>query len=435
MRISVFGLGYVGCVGIGCLAKQGHSCIGVDVNQTKVDQINSGKPTIIEAEIEGLIRAGNEGGMIRATTDVADAVNSSDISFICVGTPNGPNGHLDLKYVYRVAEQIGGALRSNDSFHVVVIRSTVFPGTNARVAEILANRSGKVQGRDFAVVSNPEFLREGTAVRDYFNPELTVIGTDSDKARETLLELYAPLPGTKEVVTIETAEIIKYINNSYHALKIAFANEVGNVCKKIGLDSHEVMRLFCADSKLNISPKYFMPGFAYGGSCLPKDLKGLRALSHDSYLESPIIEGIEKSNGYHKDIVLDLVMEQAKRKVGVLGLSFKAGTDDLRNSPAVELVERLLGKGYDIRVYDRNVHLSNLTGTNKEEVERRIPHISSLISDDLEAVVAHSEVVVISYASRGFADLVDAHPDKLFIDLARVDSNRKSGGNYIGISW
>lgn len=435
MIISVFGLGYVGCVGIGCMAKQGHTCIGVDVNATKVEQINSGKPTIIEDEIEELLLSGYKKGKIRATNDSNEAVASSDISFICVGTPNGPNGHLDLKYVYRVAEQIGLALRKKINFHTVVIRSTVFPGTNARVTQIIQDNSEKTPGKDFSVVSNPEFLREGSAVSDYFNPSITVIGTDSDRAREGMLELYSPLPGLKKTVSIETAEIIKYVNNSFHALKIAFSNEVGNICKKLGLDSHDVMSLFCEDKKLNISEKYLMPGSAYGGSCLPKDLKGLKAISHDSYLETPIIDGIERSNSYHKDVIIDLVMEQAKRRVGVLGLSFKAGTDDLRNSPSVELVERLLGKGYDIRIYDKNVHLSNLMGTNKEEIERRIPHISNFITDDLNAVISHGDVIIISYAADEFLNMMHKNEDKIFIDLARIDSTRRTGGNYIGISW
>lgn len=435
MEISVFGLGYVGCVGIGCLAKQNHYCIGVDVNTNKVGQINAGKPTIIEKDIDQLISEGVEKGLVSATTDVEASIHKTTISFICVGTPNGPNGHLDLKYVYAVSEQIGLALKSKDEFHIVCIRSTVFPGTNEKVGEIIESSSGKKKNIDFAVVSNPEFLREGCAVADYFNPGLTIVGTDCLTAREKMIELYRPLNGRIEIVAVETAELIKYLNNSYHALKIAFANEVGNICKRLALDSHEVMRLFCSDTKLNISGKYFMPGFAYGGSCLPKDLKGLWALSHDHYLESPIIGSIEKSNADHKEVALKFIMEQARRKVGFLGLSFKPGTDDLRNSPAVEIVERLLGKGYEIRIYDRNVHLSNLTGTNKEEIERRIPHLNSMISDDLEDVVCRSEVVVFTYCTEEFAPLIDQHTDKIFVDLARVDPVRRSGGNYIGIAW
>ncbi len=435
MHISTFGLGYVGCVGMGCLAKMGHSCIGVDVNPTKIEQINAGKPTIVEKDIDTLIAKGKEAGLIRATSSVHEAVHNSEISFICVGTPNSSHGHLNLEYVYRVAAQIAKALKGKNDFHVVAIRSTVLPGTNEEVVRIIEKESGKKHDEDFAVVSNPEFLREGSAVADYFQPVLTVIGTQSEKARKVMSELYGKIDTQIECVPVKVAEIIKYVNNTYHALKITFANEVGNICKKLAIDSHEVMRLFCQDTKLNISGKYFLPGFAYGGSCLPKDLKGLCALSHDFYLDTPVIENIEKSNFYQKELALDLILEQGKKQVGFLGLSFKAGTDDLRNSPAVELVERLMGKGFDIRVYDPNVHLSNLTGTNKEEIQRRIPHISELITDKLHDVVQHGDVLVISYGDDAFVSLIDTYTDKLFIDFARVDKDRKTEGNYIGIAW
>lgn len=435
MDISIFGLGYVGCVSTGCLAASNHTCIGVDVQQSKIDLINAGKPTIIEKDIDTLIREGHDAGRIRATTDTAEAIAHSEVSFICVGTPNNRNGHLNLDYVLTVARQIGEALRSKQSFHTIAIRSTVPPGTNDRVTRIIEDSSGKQANQHFAVVSNPEFMREGSAVQDYLHPELIIVGTSSDTARTTMKHLYEPIDAPVEIVAIKAAEIIKYVNNSYHALKIVFANEIGNICKSLDIDSHEVMRLFCMDKKLNISDKYFMPGFSYGGSCLPKDLKGLLALAHDSYLESPVLESIDRSNSYHRDRVLQLIIDQQKPRVGFMGLSFKAGTDDLRNSQTVELVERLLGKGFEIKIYDRNVVLSRLTGTNKAEIERKIPFINRFILEDSTQVIDSSDVVVFSYSDDGFGELVKQFPEKTFIDLVRIDNILQSNGSYYGLSW
>jgi GDP-mannose 6-dehydrogenase len=436
LSISIFGLGYVGCVGVSCLSSQGHRVIGVDVNQIKLDQINSGKPTIIEKNIDKLVYEGWKNGLISATSDVNAAVQETTVSFICVGTPSDPNnGHLSLHAVFKVAEEIGEALATKDAFHVVAIRSTVSPGTNAKVGRIIEEHSTKKRNVDFAVVSNPEFLREGTAVEDYLNPELTVVGTDSERAKTIMSSIYEPLNAQIEFVPVEVAEIIKYVNNAFHALKIVFANEIGNICKHLNIDSHEVMKLFCADKKLNISEKYFEPGFAYGGSCLPKDLKGLKALSHDFYLESPVIENIEKSNSYIIDLALKLIIQHEKQNIGLLGLSFKPGTDDLRNSPAVELAELLIGKGYSIRIYDRNVHFSRLTGINKQEIERRIPHISHLVTDNLDEVIHASELLVFTNREDLFFSLPDDHPEKIFIDLVRVNKKLVSRNNYYGLSW
>ena len=281
MRISIFGLGYVGCVSLGCLAKNGHNIIGVDVNDIKVDLINNGKPTIIERDIDLIIEQQFKNKKIKATKDYKSAIKNTDISIICVGTPSTPEGHLNLEHIYKTAEQIGEAIKEKENFHIAVIRSTVLPGTNIKVGEIIEKTSGKQRNKGFAVVSNPEFLREGSAVEDYYNPPVTVLGSDNKKALNVLSKIYAKVNGPIEIVDIKVAEIIKYVNNSYHALKITFANEVGNICKRIGIDSHEVMRLFCMDKQLNISSYYFKPGFAYGGSCLPKDLKALQTLAHD----------------------------------------------------------------------------------------------------------------------------------------------------------
>ena len=433
MNISIFGLGYVGCVGIGCLASQGNKMIGVDVSDVKVDLINSGKPTIVEKDIEELIAKGYKDGKISATLDYKYAVKNSDISFICVGSPSAENGHLNLNYIYQTAKEIGEALKDKDAFHIVVIRSTVFPGTNAKISEIIENESGKHRNVDFAVVSNPEFLREGTAVNDYLNPPLTVLGSSCSKAIDVMKELYAPMNAPIEVVSIEVAEMIKYVNNSYHALKVVFANEVGQICKKLGIDSHEVMRIFCMDKQLNISPYYFKPGFAYGGSCLPKDLKGLKTLAHDLYLDTPVLASIDESNQNHIQFAIKQIESTGKKKIGVLGLSFKAGTDDMRNSPIVNIIEYLYGKGYEIKIYDNNVSLSRLIGKNKSVIMEKLPHLNSLLCDKIEDVTEWAEMLVISTKEEAFKQLKPKAGQPVF-DLVRIKELETAMG-YDGLCW
>ena len=433
MNISIFGLGYVGCVGIGCLASQGNKMIGVDVSDVKVDLINSGKPTIVEKDIDELIKKGFDEGRISATLDYRFAVRNSDISFICVGTPSAENGHLNLNYIYQTAKEIGVALKDKDAFHIVVIRSTVFPGTNAKISEIIENESGKHRNVDFAVVSNPEFLREGTAVNDYLNPPLTVLGSSCSKAIDVMKELYAPMNAPIEVVSIEVAEMIKYVNNSYHALKVVFANEVGLICKKLGIDSHEVMRIFCMDKQLNISPYYFKPGFAYGGSCLPKDLKGLKTLAHDLYLDTPVLASIDESNQNHIQFAIKQIESTGKKKIGVLGLSFKAGTDDMRNSPIVNIIEYLYGKGYEIKIYDKNVSISRLIGKNKSVIMEKLPHLNSLLCDKIEDVTEWAEMLVISTKEEAFKQLKPKVGQPVF-DLVRI-KELENEDNYNGLCW
>lgn len=435
MNISIFGLGYVGCVGSACFADMGHTVVGVDVSPTKVSLINSGRPTIIEKDIEELCRRGHESGRLRATDNVDEAVCSTDISFIAVGTPSSGHGHLDLSYIFEVARQIGRALAAKDSFHVVAIRSTVMPGTNRKVASIIEEESGKRSGEDFAVVSNPEFLREGTSVHDFMNPPLTLVGTDNARAAEIMRTLYAHLPAEFICTDIEVAEIMKYVNNTYHALKIVFGNEVGSICRSLGIDSHKVMDIFCRDRQLNISPYYFKPGFAYGGSCLPKDTRALVALAADNYVDVPVIRHIEQSNVAHRQRALDLIMAQGKRKVGILGLSFKAGTDDLRCSPIVEVVESLLGKGFQVSIYDKNVQVSRLTGTNREFIMSKIPHLQHFVTDDLDKVVSESDVLVVTNRETEFADLPSRYPGKTIVDLVRVWDTLDYDGHYEGLAW
>jgi len=433
MRISIFGLGYVGCVSLGCLARNGHTVIGVDTSKTKINLINRGKATIIEKDIDALVSNAFSQGKIWATDDYVRAVEDTEISIIAVGTPSTNEGHLDLRYIFKVAEEIGQALKRANHFHIVAIRSTVLPGTNRKVGEIIQERSGKTRNADFAVVSNPEFLREGSAVKDYFNPPVTVIGSDNELAIQTMERLYKGINAPIKRVDIEVAEIIKYVNNSFHALKISFANEVGNICKSLGIDSHAVMDLFIMDTRLNLSPYYLKPGFAYGGSCLPKDLKGLCTVAHDHYLSCPVLEHIDASNRNQRQTAIKMIEELGNKKLGFLGLSFKEGTDDLRYSPIVELVEYFLGKGYELAIHDKNINLSMLTGTNKEFIDKRIPHLSKLITDDIESVISASETIVIAHKIEGIGAYIEKCPEKRFVDLVRVTNGQAP--NYYGICW
>lgn len=449
MRISIFGLGYVGCVGAACLAKLGHRVVGVDVNENKVRLINEGKPTIIEEGIAELCAEAHEKGLMSATMDVREAVHATDVSFIVVGTPSSKEGHLNLSYIYNVAQQIGHALKDKTKVigdlslvngdcklrHIIAIRSTVLPGTNEKVGEIIAQASGLVRGKDFTIVSNPEFLREGTSVEDYFNPPLTLVGTDMPEAEAVFREIYKGIDAEFIATDIRVAEMMKYVNNTYHALKIVFGNEVGNICKELNIDSHKVMEIFCKDKQLNISPYYFKPGFAYGGSCLPKDMKALKTLAHDHYVEVPVIESIGESNELQKRRAVQLIMAQGKRKVGILGLSFKAGTDDLRCSPIVDVVENLLGKGFEIRVYDKNVKVSELTGTNKDFIMAKIPHLQHFVSDDVDAVCRESDVLVVTNKEKEFAELLAKYPNKIIVDLVRQWKEVDYNGRYEGLSW
>jgi len=436
MDISIFGLGYVGCVSVGCLAKNGHRVIGVDVSETKVNQINSGLATIVEKDIDVIIKEEQLKGNISATTDFLDAIMHTEISIIAVGTPSSTNGHLNLEYIFNVAEHFGNALQKKDKFHIVAIRSTVFPGTIEKFSKIVEEISGKKRDKDFAVVSNPEFLREGTAVHDYYHPPLTLIGSANEHAANKIASLYKSLPAEIIVTTIEVAEIMKYVNNTFHALKISFANEVGNICSAMKIDSHKVMEIFCRDKQLNISPYYFKPGFAYGGSCLPKDLKGLQTLAHDLYIKTPVIESIDKTNELQISRAIDIIQKIGKKQIAFLGLSFKAGTDDLRNSPAVTIVETLLGKGYEIQIYDKNVHLSNLTGTNKDYIDFHIPHLSKLISSDLQNLVGNAEVIVINNYEKEYVDiLTDLKSSVTIVDMVCLPETIRQHKNYYGINW
>ena len=436
MRISIFGIGYVGCVSAACFANAGHDVIGVDVNPTKVDIINSGKSPIVEPQMNELIHDVVKSGKLRATTNSLEAVKGSDISLVCVGTPSKPNGSLDLGHVARVCEEIGAAMATKDTHHTVVIRSTMLPGSIESVAQpALEKTSRKKAGKGFGVCVNPEFLREGTSVKDFYAPPFTLIGADDEETANIIRELYSNIDAPVFTTTIKTAEMVKYVCNCFHALKVSFANEIGNICKALELDSHEVMKVFCADTKLNLSPYYLKPGFAFGGSCLPKDLRAVSYKAKELDVEVPLLSAITATNKLQIEKALDLVLSTGTKQVGVLGFSFKAGTDDLRESPMVTLIETLLGKGLELVIYDRDVSLARLFGSNKAYIEEEIPHIAKLMRGSIDEVLNAANTIVIGNRSEEFRQIESRlRPGQMVIDLVRL-FERTSGDGYQGICW
>ncbi len=421
MKISIFGLGYVGAVSAGCLAAEGHHVLGVDPVPDKVDLINRGQSPIVEAEIGELIEKAVQAGCLRATSAPHEAIRDTDLSFICVGTPSRPNGDLDLTFIRRICEEIGAALQSKVGRHTIVIRSTILPGTMRNIViPILEKSSGKKAGEDFGIANNPEFMREGSAVKDYRCPPKTVIGELDRASGDLLTELYSQLPAPLFRTSLDTAEMIKYVDNCWHALKIGFANEIGNLCDTFSVDAEAVMDIFCQDKKLNISPAYLKPGFAFGGSCLPKDLRAISYQAKVNDLQLPIMNAVLPSNEMQIARGVKLVMGFGCPRVGVLGFSFKAGTDDLRESPMIEVIERLIGKGYDLRIYDRNVNLAALVGANRDFILNRIPHISRLMVPDIESVLGHAQTIVIGNHDPEFREIQTRLEHRHLVDLVRM---------------
>jgi len=438
MRISVFGLGYVGTVTAACLAERGHEVWGVDVNVDKVDMINAGKTPVVEPRVGAMIERARQAGLLRATTDTAEAIRATELSLVCVGTPSNGNGSVDLGALVGAARQIGAALAETARPHCVVFRSTVPPGTvRARLVPALEAASGRVAHRDFDVCMHPEFLREGTAVADFDDPPFIVIGEEHPAGGEPLARLYEGMPAPVERTSYEVAEMVKYSCNAFHALKVVFANEMGTLCKSLGVDSHRVMQLFAMDRKLNISPAYLKPGFAFGGSCLPKDLRAMLYTARQNDLELPVLGAILESNRLHLERTLRRIIDSGQKRVGILGLSFKTGTDDLRESPSVALIEALIGKGFQVKIYDPDVALARIFGANKRFIEKEIPHISVLMSDDLQEVVQQSEIIVVSKAMPELHDAIAAtKTDKYVFDLVRLPLNGAMGtGTYEGVCW
>jgi GDP-mannose 6-dehydrogenase len=438
VRVSVFGLGYVGSVSAAAFAADGHDVVGVDVNAGKVQAINEGRSPIVEPGLDDLLQRGAAERRLRATTDTGEAVHATDLSLICVGTPSRKNGSLDLTYLERVCEQIGEALAGKDDYHVVVVRSTVLPGTtHGVVIPALERTSGKKYGEGFGVAVNPEFLREGTALRDFRQPPLTLVGHNHAADAAPAKALYASIDAPLFSTSIRVAEMMKYTSNAWHAVKVVFANEIGNLCKRVGVDSHEVMDIFCQDEKLNLSPYYLKPGFAFGGSCLPKDVRALQYRAKELDLELPMIGAVLDSNRMQVQHAIDRIIDAGKKKIGLLGFSFKAGTDDLRESPMVILAEALLGKGYQLCIYDRNVSLARLVGANKQYINEQIPHLSQHLCDSIDEVIDTSEVVVVGNGAPEFADAVTrCRPDQLIVDLVRLPLDfSKVRAQYDGICW
>jgi GDP-mannose 6-dehydrogenase len=438
VRVSVFGLGYVGCVSAASFAGDGHEVVGVDVNTDKVASINAGCSPIVEPGLEDLLGQCVAEGRLRATTDTGDAIRSTDVSLLCVGTPSRKNGSLDLQYLERVSEEVGRSLRDKPDYHVVVVRSTVLPGTtHSVVIPALERESGKKYGDGFGVSVNPEFLREGTALKDFRKPPLTLVGHNHAADASGTIALYQAIDAPLVSTSIRVAEMMKYTSNTWHALKVVFANEIGNLCKKLEVDSHEVMEIFCRDEKLNLSPYYLKPGFAFGGSCLPKDVRALQYRAKEMDVELPLISQILPSNKAQIQQALDQVLDTGKKHVGLLGFSFKAGTDDLRESPIVILAEALLGKGVALKIYDKNVSMAKLVGANKDYINKQIPHLSSLLCNTVEEVIQGSEVIVVGNQAPEFAKAVsDCTEDQIVIDLVRLPIyGSLMKADYRGICW
>lgn len=435
MRISVFGLGYVGTVSAACLAKEGHGVIGVDSNPVKVDMINRGQSPIVEKDLGELIEDAVTGKRLQATIHAVDAVHLSDISIICVGTPSARNGNLDLSHVRTVCEQIGSALCTKSAPHLVVVRSTMLPGSMRNVVlPTIEAASGKKAGVDFGLCINPEFLREGAAIYDYYHPPKTVIGEEGGSYGDLLLSLYEQLDAPVIRTGYESAELVKYADNAWHAVKVAFANEIGNIAKAVGTDGHEVMDHFCRDTKLNISPYYLKPGFAFGGSCLPKDVRALAYKARSVDLDLPLINSILPSNKRQVEKGIRMILEKESRKVGILGFSFKAGTDDLRESPMVDVIEHLIGKGYELKLYDKNVKLASLIGANQDYIINRISHISRLMANSIEEVLEFAGTVVIGNNAPEFSGVArKIRTNQAVVDLVRAVP--RSGPGYDGICW
>jgi GDP-mannose 6-dehydrogenase len=438
MRITVFGLGYVGAVSAGCLARRGHQVMGVDVNARKVASINDGEAPVLEPGLPEAIAEAVRAGRLRATTDAAEAVRATAVSLVCVGTPSGSQGSIDLGAMERVCADIGAALATSERRHTVVIRSTVLPGTTENtVIPALERASGLKAGRDFGVAMNPEYLREGSGVADFDSPEKTVIGQLDDASGDPIAEMYGKFADTIFRVPIRVAEAAKYVDNAFHALKVGFANEVGALSVEFGIDSHQLMEIFKSDRKLNISEAYLTPGFCFGGSCLPKDLRALVHRAKGSHVDVPILESVLRSNEAHFRRTYDLLTANGRRRVGLFGLAFKPGTDELRESPFVELAERLIGKGYDLRIYDPSIHLPSLTGTNREYIEEHLPHLKQLLAETAGEVVEHAETCIVASRHAEVGRALEGADGRMIIDLVRLpdtaDLQRRA--EYHGVAW
>jgi GDP-mannose 6-dehydrogenase len=438
MNISIFGLGYVGAVSLACLARDGHRVVGVDIEQTKLEQIAAGKTPVVEEGMVELMAQVVATGRVSVTRDTRDAVLKTELSLICVGTPSAPNGSQDQSAVLRLAQELGEAMREKAAGHVFVFRSTLVPGTVEEVLRpILERASGKKEGVDFHICYQPEFLREGTSIRDYDNPPFTIVGASAEASVSTLQQLFGHLPCAFHATSIRSAEMVKYCCNNFHALKITFANETARLCEALGVDPFEVMDLVCRDTQLNLSRAYLRPGFAFGGSCLPKDLRATLYLAKTRDVELPMLGGVLQSNRLHIDHAIAKVLASGKRRVGMIGLAFKSGTDDLRESPLVLLAEQLIGKGLSLLVYDPEVHLSNLLGANRRFIERHLPHIGALMRRDIESVIGESQLLIVGLCDPVAFQAIErlARADQVIIDLVNLPGRDALRSRRIGLCW
>lgn len=438
MDISIFGLGYVGTVSLGCLARDGHRVIGVDLDMTKQALIRAGQSPIIEEGLQELIAGGVASGRIEVTDDIVEAVHSTDLSFVCVGTPALANGGQDLSAIKRLSWQLGDALKTKHGHHLVVIRSTVFPGTVEEVIQpLLETHAGKRSGVDFSLCFQPEFLREGSSIHDYDHPPYTIVGAESAHVVHIMRTIFGHLPCAFIATSIRTAEMLKYVCNMFHALKVTFANEVGRLCQALGINPHEVMDLVCRDTQLNISPAYLKPGFAFGGSCLPKDLRAMLYMAKTYDVSVPMLAGILPSNQLHIEHALNTVLATGKKNIGMLGLSFKSGTDDLRESPLVVMAERFIGKGLHLRIYDPEVQLSRLVGANKRFIEESISHIALLMTESCEELVAWADIIIVGLTNKALLDVLyqQTREQQLILDLVKIPHREKLRGQYRGLCW
>ncbi|HKA43524.1 MAG TPA: nucleotide sugar dehydrogenase [Burkholderiales bacterium] len=438
MKISIFGLGYVGAVSLACLARDGHSVIGVDIDPAKLELIRSGKTPVVEEGMVELMAQVAAGGRVSVTADVNRAVLDSELSLICVGTPSAPNGSQDQSAVIKLTRELGKAVRAKSGGHVFVYRSTLVPGTVEDVLKpIIEQESGKQDGRDFHVCFQPEFLREGTSIRDYDRPPYTVVGANADAAVARLRELFGHLPCEFLATSIRAAEMVKYTCNNFHSLKITFANETARLCEALGVNPFQVMDLVCKDRQLNISPAYLKPGFAFGGSCLPKELRSTMYLAKSRDVELPMLGNVLVSNRAHVDHAITKVLASGCRRVGMIGLSFKTGTDDLRESPLVAIAEQFIGKGLNLLVYDPDVHLSRLLGANRRFIEQHVPHIASVMRGDIESVIAESELLVVGLSGAQVFDALARHvrADQIVLDLVSIPADRSLRGKVVGLCW
>lgn len=437
--VSVIGLGYVGSVTAACLASKGNHVIGVETNPLKVAAINDGRSPVLENGVAEMISESRVAGRLRATSDAVAAVEATEISFVCVGTPSLRNGKLDMRSIEQVCREVGRALSRKKGFHVVVLRSTILPGTTHTVAlPALESSSGRRAGEDFAVCVNPEFMREGSAVSDFHNPPFTILGADDPAVLAVPRQLYDWVPGRIFETSVKTAEMVKYVCNSFHAVKVGFANEIGTLCRQMGIDAEAVTEIFTSDTRLNISRAYLAPGFAFGGSCLPKDLRALTYRARELDLRLPLLDSVLPSNQEHLERAVEAVLHTGKKKIGILGLSFKAGTDDLRESPLVQLIKRLIGEGCSVQIWDCDVSLGRLVGSNRQFIEEVIPHIGSLLHSELNEVIRNAEVVLIGTRAVDRRTVEDqVLPDQLVIDLVNLERARRPEGlaHYEGICW